>query len=496
MKTYQQLEQRFSRISNLDSAHGLLDWDQQTMMPDGAADSRAEIKATLEVLSHELMTDPSVSDWLDAAEGADGLDDWRRANLDEMRRRWRHATAVPADLVEANAKAISKCEMAWRTARRDSDFKALLPSLSALLDVQRQIAACKAESLGVSLYDALLDQWEPGGSSAAIDTMFEDLAAYLPETIEAVLEHQAKRPAVETPQGPFPVEAQREIGTRLMGAVGFDFERGRLDVSLHPFCGGATNDVRITTRYDEDNFVKALMGVLHETGHALYEQGRPADWLQQPVGSALGMSMHESQSLIIEMQACRTREFLEFAAPLLREGFGMDGDAWAAENLHRLYTSVARSFIRVDADEVTYPAHVILRYRLEKAMIAGDLALTDLPGAWNDGMQELLGVVPPSDALGCLQDIHWPGGAWGYFPTYTLGAMAAAQLFEAACQADADILPGIARGDFSPLVGWLRGNVHRHGSRVPADRLMTEATGRPLDADAFKRHIQRRYLDG
>ena len=496
MKTYQQLEQRFTRISNLDSAHGLLDWDQQTMMPDGAADSRAEIKATLEVLSHELMTDPAVSDWLDAAEGADGLDDWRRANLGEMRRRWRHATAVPADLVEANAKAISKCEMAWRAARRDSDFAALLPSLSTLLDLQRQIAACKAEALGVPHYDALLDEWEPGGNSAAIDALFEDLAGYLPETIEAVLEHQAKQEPVVAPQGPFPVETQRAVGTKLMGAVGFDFERGRLDVSLHPFCGGATNDVRITTRYDEDDFVKALMGVLHETGHALYEQGRPADWLHQPVGSALGMSMHESQSLIIEMQACRSREFLDYAAPLLREAFGGEGPAWSTENLHRVYTKVERGLIRVDADEVTYPAHVILRYRLEKAMIAGDLALADLPGAWNDGMSELLGVVPPNDTLGCLQDIHWPGGAWAYFPTYTLGAMAAAQLFEAASAAEADVLPGIARGDFAPLVDWLRTNVHGHGSRLPADRLMTEATGRPLDADAFKRHIKRRYLDG
>ena len=496
MKTYQQLEQRFSRIDNLDNANGILGWDRETMMPDGAADSRAEITATLEVLSHELMTDPAVSDWLDSAEATDGLDDWRLANLAEMRRRWRHATAVPADLVEANAKAVSKCEMAWRSARRDCDFAALLPSLSALLDLQRQIATCKAEALGVPLYDALLDQWEPGGSSAAIDAMFEDLAAYLPGTIEAVLEYQAKRPAVEPPQGPFPVEAQREIGRKLMDAVGFDFERGRLDISLHPFCGGATNDVRITTRYDESDFVKALMGVLHETGHALYEQGRPADWLQQPVGSALGMSMHESQSLIIEMQACRTREFLEYAAPLMREGFGGDGPAWSTDNLHRLYTRVERGFIRVDADEVTYPAHVILRYRLEKAMIAGDLALADLPGAWNDAMKGLLGVVPPDDALGCLQDIHWPGGAWGYFPTYTLGAMAAAQLFEAACKAQPDLLPGIARGDFSPLVDWLRANVHGHGSRLPADQLMTDATGRPLDADAFKRHIQRRYLDG
>ena len=496
MTAYEQLEQRFARISNIENANALLDWDQQTMMPDGAADTRAEIRAALEVTSHELMTDPQVSDWLEDVDDGTGLDDWRRANLREMRRLWRHATAVPADLVEANAKAISKCEMVWRTARRDSDFAALLPSLSSLLDLQRQIAACKSEALGVSPYDALLDEWEPGGKSAAIDAMFDDLAAYLPGTIDAVLARQAESPAVDMPAGPFPVEAQRAIGAKLMQAVGFDFDRGRLDVSLHPFCGGAINDVRITTRYDEQDFVKALMGVLHETGHALYEQGRPKDWLHQPVGSALGMSMHESQSLLIEMQACRTREFLEYAAPLLRDAFDADGPQWSAENLYRLYTRVERGFIRVDADEVTYPVHVILRYRLEKAMIAGDLAVADLPGAWNDGMKDLLGVTPPDDAQGCLQDIHWPGGAWGYFPTYTLGAMAAAQLFDAACEAQPDIRPGIARGDFAPLVGWLRANVHTHGSRIEADALLTQATGRPLSVDAFKQHIQRRYLDG
>ncbi|NNG05441.1 MAG: carboxypeptidase M32 [Inquilinus sp.] len=496
MTAYQQLERRFARLAHLDAAQGLLDWDQQTMMPDGAAESRAEVRATLNLIGHELITDRQLADWLDEAETDGTLDDWPRANLEAMRRRWRHANAVPADLVEASSRAISKCEMIWRTARRDNDFAALRPSLQTVLDLQRQIAACKAEALGVSPYDALLDSFEPEGRSAAIDGLFDELADFLPETVAAVLERQARGPDVARPQGPFPVERQRELGTRLMQAVGFDFQRGRLDVSLHPFCGGADNDVRITTRYDEADFVKALMGVLHETGHALYEQGRPADWLHQPVGAALGMSLHESQSLIVEMQACRSREFLDFAAPLLRETFGGDGPAWQADNLHRLYTTVELGFIRVDADEVTYPAHVILRYRLERAMIAGDLALADLPGAWNDGMAELLGVVPPTDALGCLQDIHWPGGAWGYFPTYTMGAMTAAQLFEAAGAAEPDVLPGIARGDFEPMVGWLRRNVHGHGSRLSADELLTQATGRPLDTAAFKRHLTRRYLDG
>jgi carboxypeptidase Taq len=280
-----------------------------------------------------------------------------------------------------------------------------------------------------------------------------------------------------------------------MAALGYDFERGRLDISTHPFCGGADNDVRITTRYDEADFTKALMGVLHETGHALYEQGRPQGYMNQPVGAARGMSLHESQSLLMEMQACRSRQFLAFAAPLMRESFGGSGPAWEAEAMWRRYTRVEPGFIRVDADEVTYPAHVILRYRLEKALIADAVPLAELPAAWNEGMKSLLGVTVPDDRLGCLQDIHWPSGGWGYFPTYTLGAMTAAQIFDAACQAEPGILPGIGKGDFGPLVGWLRAHIHGKGSLLPTDDLLTEATGRPLDAAVFKAHLRRRYIE-
>ncbi|WP_431861181.1 carboxypeptidase M32 [Azospirillum sp.] len=497
MTAYQDLERRFARVAAIGGALGILGWDTQTMMPDGAADGRAEQTATLSVLAHELMTAPDMADLLATAEAQGGLDAWQAANLREMRRLHVQATALPADLVEATSKAISACEMAWRTARAESDYAALLPSLREVLRLVREGARAKGEALGVSPYDALLDEHDPGSRAARIDALFDDLAGFLPDLLERVLEKQAAEPPVLRLEGPFPVDRQKELGERMMRAAGFDFTRGRLDVSLHPFCGGANDDVRITTRYDEADFAKALMGVLHETGHALYEQGRPRAWMLQPVGNARGMAAHESQSLIVEMQASRSAEFIGWLAGEARAAFGGGGPAWEPDNLRRLTTRVERGFIRVDADEVTYPAHVILRYRLEKALIAGDLDLAELPGAWNEGMRTLLGVEPPNDRLGCLQDIHWPGGGWGYFPTYTLGAMTAAQLFEAACAAEPDVKPGLARGDFAPLVGWLRTNVHGRGS-LPAstDELLTGATGRPLDAAVFKRHLERRYLGG
>ncbi|MBP2303943.1 carboxypeptidase M32 [Azospirillum melinis] len=495
MTAYQELERRHARIAAIGDALGILGWDTQTIMPEGANDGRAEQTATLSVIAHELATDPRMGDLLAEAEGDGSLDAWQRANLREMRRHHIQATAVPADLVEATSKAVSVCEMTWRAARAKSDYAKLLPSLTEVLARVREGAEALGSVMGISAYDALLDSHDPGARAERIDALFADLSGFLPDLIGRVLDKQAAAPAVTEPQGPFPVEKQRELGVRMMERLGFDFRRGRLDVSLHPFCGGATGDVRITTRYDEANFTDALMGILHETGHALYEQNRPAAWLTQPVGQSRGMAVHESQSLLMEMQACRSAEFITWLAPVVRETFGGEGPAWEADNLRRLYSRVERGFIRVNADEVTYPAHIILRYRLEKALVAGDLTLPDLPGAWNDGMAELVGVVPPNDRLGCLQDIHWPGGGWGYFPSYTLGAMTAAQLFDAARTADPEIVPALSRGEFAPLVNWLRVNVHETGCfYASGDDLLTAATGRPLDASVFKRHLERRYL--
>ncbi len=493
---YDELEKRFSRINQLGDIAGMLQWDMATMMPAGGAETRGNQLATLKVMAHELLIDPFTADLLDAAEHdwADALDPWQSGNLREMRRAQRRATAVPADLVSALSLAASRCEQIWRKARADSDFNMVLPSLKEQLKLVREQATILSGALKLSPYDALLDGYEPDGRSAEIDVVFDDLAVFLPDFVGRALDHQASKDAPLKPKGPFSVEAQRQLGLKLMGIVGFDFEHGRLDTSHHPFCGGVPDDVRITTRYDKADFMRSLMGVLHETGHALYEQGLPARWRGQPVGYARGMSTHESQSLLMEMQACRSKEFISFAAPLMREAFNKNGPEWEADNLHRLYARVERGFIRVDADEATYPAHVILRYRLEKAMIAGDLEPIDLPGAWYAGMEKLLGIRPPDDAQGCLQDIHWYDGAWGYFPTYTLGAMTAAQLFAAAEAELPTIREDLSRGDFAPLVGWLRRNVHGKASAVSAKDILVQATGRPLDAAVFKAHLERRYL--
>jgi carboxypeptidase Taq len=490
---YGRLEELFGKIGILGGTLSLLHWDMSTMMPDGGASARSGQITLLKGIVHELITAPEVAGLLDGAAGED-LDPWSRANLREMRRDWVRAAALPADLVKALAEAESACEMMWREARRASDFKLVLPYLETLLGLVRHKAQAMAEALGVSAYDALLDQYEPDGRAAEIDAVFADLESFLPNFLARVTEAQARRPAPALPPGPFPVERQRAVAMEFMATLGFDFNCGRLDTSHHPFCGGTPEDVRVTTRYDEADFTSALMGVLHETGHALYEFGLPEDWRGQPVGRARGMVLHESQSLLMEMRACRSREFIGWAAPRLAAAFGGAGPVWEADNLYRLGLKVEPGFIRVDADEVTYPAHVIIRYRLERALIEGRMDVACLPDAWDEGYKRLLGLVPPDYSRGCLQDIHWFGGAWGYFPTYTLGAMAATQLFDAAWRAEPAIPAAIANGDFRPLRQWLRTNVHSKGSLLSTRELLIEATGRPLDAAVFKAHLARRYL--
>jgi carboxypeptidase Taq len=495
MTAYQELERSFRRLADLRGAEAVLQWDWATMMPPGGAKARGEQLATLGLLAHELITDAALSDWLDEAEAAaNGLNDWQAANLFEMRRRWRHANAVPADLVEALSRASTACELAWREARPADDFKTVAPLLDDLMSLVRQQATAKADALGVAPYDALLDAYDPGLTAAIIEPIFAELAAFLPNILERVQARQAAEPAPMVLSGDITVEAQRTLAEDLMVRIGFDTDHGRLDVSHHPFTAGVPDDIRITTRYRDGDFTESLMAVVHETGHALYERGLPADWRGQPVGEALGMTIHESQSLLLEMQAGRTDAFINFIAPMARAAFRGIGAAWEVPNLRRTYRRVEPGFIRVEADEVTYSAHILLRTKIEQALLSGDLAVADLPGAWRERMRALLGVDVPNDKDGCMQDIHWYSGAVGYFPTYTLGALAAAQLFAAATGADGAILKGIAAGDFAPLFVWLRENVHGHGSRLPTDLLLQRATGQKLGVEAFRAHLEARYL--
>lgn len=497
MTDYKKLETIFSRWSALRNAASILHWDNATMIPAGSGDTRGEQLTVLAELSHEIITQPVLGDLFDKAEEkVAALDNWQRANLYEMKRTWLHATALPVELVSALTRTCHESELFWRTARKENNFKDFIPYQAKVLELLRESAQAKASALNLSPYDALLDQHDPGTRAAVLDTVFDDLAGFLPDLITKVRERQASEKSPIEISEAIPASAQKALGMQFMQKLGFDFTRGRLDESVHPFCGGVPGDVRLTARYNDKDFLSGFFAVMHETGHALYEMGLPEQWRNQPVGQARGMAFHESQSLLSEMQLCIRREFLEYAVPVFREAFSISGPAWTADNIYRLMTRVQPSLIRVDADEVTYPAHVILRYRLERRLIDGTLAVRDLPEAWKEQMQSLLGVVPDSDANGCMQDIHWPDGTFGYFPTYTLGAMMAAQLFRAAEKNVPDLRQQIRKGEFLPLFAWLRRNVHSQGSRLSSSDLLKQATGEGLNTAFYKQHLETRYLAG
>ena len=498
MTPYDKLHKHFARLNDLYHVGAIAQWDEAAMMPTGGGDARGQALATLDGITHQMLTDPQLGEWLAAAETAT-LAPWQAANLREMHRSYRDATCVPESLVERRALANSRCEQAWRVHRAENNWQAMAPLLEEVVALAREEAAARSAVNGMSLYGSLVDSYEPGMTCAQLDPLFAELKAFLPGLLDAVIEKQARHPAV-LPEGPFPIEEQRALGLEMMRTLGFDFEHGRLDVSHHPFCGSVPSDVRITTRYETEGFTQALMGVIHETGHALYEQGLPAQWRSQPVGQALSTAMHESQSLLMEMQACRSREFLHFLTPHLQRCFSTasaGSTTWQEDNLYRLFTRVNRGYIRVYADEVSYPLHVILRYEIERELIEGTLDVAGIPDAWDTRMQAYLGLSTAGNYRdGCLQDVHWPAGLFGYFPTYTLGAMSAAQLFAAARRSLPELPAQLAEGNFCALLGWLREQVHSQGKFLDYNALMQQATGSPLQSSWFRAHLEARYLEG
>lgn len=489
---YDELAALHTRLHRYEHLASLAWWDRAALMPPKGNEARAAALAEISALMHRTATDPAVGALIGRA-ADEPLDELQRANLREMERDWRAAAAVPTDLVERKTLAASRCEHAWRTQRPANDWRGFVANFRAVLDTTREEAARLADASGLSRYDALLDRYEPGMRSAELDRLFGELRQWLPGLIAQAVERQSSEPAL-APTGPFPRAAQRALSLDVMRLLQFDFDAGRLDESTHPFSGGVPEDVRMTTRYRDDDFADALMSTIHETGHARYVQNLPREQLGQPVGKARSYGVHESCSLAFEMQLARSRAFCELLAPLLREHFGTQ-PAFDADNLVRLLTRVRRGLVRVEADEATYPAHVILRYEIERPLIEGEIEADDIPALWDEKMAALLGLDTRGNFKdGCLQDVHWSEGALGYFPCYTLGAMMAAQWFETMRGATPELDARIARGELGVVFDWLREHVWAPASRWQTCDLLTRATGRTLDAACLRRHLEARYL--
>jgi carboxypeptidase Taq len=496
--SYERLETIFERVAHLANGERNLSWDRRTLMPPGSGETRAKVVSTLRTIANETLCSPQVRELLDAAEagGIANLNPWQAANLREMRRLWRHVTAVPIPLQSAIAELAGPTESAWQCARRDNDFQSFIGPLRAYLELQIEASRIRGEVLGIAPYDALLGAHEPGMRTATIDPLFDDLAGFLPDLVQRVTEKQSRVPRPIPLEDPFPEPQQFELSRSLATLVGFDFEHGRLDKSAHPYTSTVPGDVRITTRFRLDDVREGITATIHESGHAMYEAGLPYDWRFQPVGLARGGALHESQALLFEMQASRSTPFIQHLAKLLREAFGRQGVAWTDSNVLRTYRRVAPGFSRIEADEVTYPLHILLRYRVERRLVEGSLDVADIPDAWNATSKELLGIVPPTHALGCLQDPHWTIGYLGYFPVYTLGALIAAQFFAAAKRAEPELMAALARGDFSPLLRWTRCHVHGLASlAATGEELIMQSTGEALSTGALKEHLVARYLE-
>jgi carboxypeptidase Taq len=492
---YNQLEQEFRRLHAFRGALSVLRWDAAVMMPRGSAEVRGEQLAALETEYHALLTAPKISRLIDRSQAnAQGLEDWQLANLREMRRQRDHAIATPQTLISRLARATARAEVQWLEARQQMSFTLFAPHLEEVLLLTRDKAALLGQALNLQPYDALVDEFSPGVTTHDIDTLFKALSRKVPGLINEAIELQAKQPPLPI-TGKFYTAKQRQLAIEVMKALGFPFERGRLDESEHPFTEGVPGDIRVTTRFDVADPFNGLLGALHESGHAMYDLGLPQDWRDQPVGRDRGMALEESQSLLLEMIIGRSRAFVRYLRPLLEKHFGVTGPEWEPENVYRHLNRVRKGLIRVDADELTYPLHIMLRYDLEKKILSGELPVRDIPQAWNTFMEQRLGIRPQNDLEGCLQDIHWAVGSFGYFPSYALGGMIAAQLWETLHAGRPAIEEEIANGQFGSLFAWLRDNVHGLGAKISVQELLKNATGKPLSAAASLRYLETKYLE-
>ncbi len=491
-QAYADLIHRVKETHVLASCAAVLGWDERTYMPHGGSGHRAEQMALLARLTHETATAPQVGERLAEVEGSSLIRDGdAAANVREIRRAYDRAVKLPKELVEELARVTTRAQQVWADARQANDFAAFRPWLEKIVALKRQEAA--AVGYAGHPYDALLDEYEPGATTAEITGVFAALRAALAPLARAVLDSGKKSPH-DLLERDYPVEAQKAFGEAAAKAIGFDFDAGRLDVTTHPFCSGiGPGDVRLTTRYNPRHFNESFFGVLHEAGHGLYEQGLVAEAFGTPLGGACSLGIHESQSRLWENQVGRGRPFWEFFFPKAQEAFPQALGDVSLDSFYFAINDVRPSFIRVEADEATYNMHIILRFELEQALISGDLAPADVPGAWDEKFRQSLGLTPPGAAQGCLQDIHWSGGGLGYFPTYTLGNLYAAQFMEAARRDLGDLDGDFRRGEFGRLKGWLNENIHRQGQRYRAGELCRRVTGAPLSHEPLLTYLKGKY---
>lgn len=495
---YAKLLDHQKQTALLSSTASLLGWDQETMLPPGGLEHRSAQLAQLAGLVHGRATDPRVGEWLSACEEDAGLLDDPRSpaavNVREWRRSYDRQTKLPADLVVKFSKTASRAKAEWDAAKKDNDFERFAPWLDKIVGLSRRQAECYGWEDRGEPWDALAEGYETGMTAASVAAVFTPLRARLVALVDR-LAGAKNPPSNRFNELKLPVAQQEALVRRVSAAVGFDYQRGRLDVSSHPFCSGThCHDVRLTTRFAEDNFNDALGSTLHETGHGLYEQGLPTQHIGTPRGGAVGLSIHESQSRLWENQVGRSRAFWSWCYPKLGETFGDAVSGVGQEDVYAACNRVQPSLIRVEADEATYNLHIMIRFELERQLLRGDLEAADLPEAWNARYQSDLGVAVPDDARGCLQDIHWSMGALGYFPTYTLGNLYAAQFFEAARESLGDLDASFAAGAFAPLLDWLRQNIHAHGQTYASDELCERVTGKALSADPLMRHLEGKLL--
>ena len=485
MSTYDAFETHVERMTYVNDAAGLLNWDQQVMMPEGGTPARSKQQSALSAVSHEMLTDDELAGYLDELEDAD-LDGDQQAVVREVRREHERAKRVPEELVERLSRKTSEALPVWEQAREDSEFEAFEDELEELVQLRREYA--EAIDPDRDPYEVLFEEYEPYLGVDTAERVLERLAEELPSLVEDIADSDAE--LADPFEGSYDVEIQEGMVRDALDLLGYDFERGRLDTSTHPFTMGTQFDARITTRFDPENPLESVGPTVHEFGHATYMQGLPQEAYGTPLGSDRDLTVHESQSRFWENHVGRSAAFWELFAPTVEEHLG---ESVTPRECYEVANEVYDDNpIRVEADELTYHMHIILRFEIERDLIRGDLEVSEVPAVWNDKMEEYLGFRPDNDAEGCLQDIHWTHGSFGYFPTYTLGSVLAAQI-DAAAREDVDVDARVRAGEFDPIREWLREQVHSHGARYTTPELVEEATGEPFTADHFLDYVDDKY---